>query len=148
MLKAMFPAGRFGPPASHAQIEEAEAVLGVRLPEKLRNLYLECDGFREPLGNATYLMPLGSADDASSLVGATLFWWHDWKEVQTDAIDFTPFVFFGSSGGDENWAIRVPPPHDIIAYHHHMGYAWEPMGDSIIGVYQRDVAEYKALDRS
>ena len=58
MLRVLFPNGRFSPAATETQIASVEAELGVRLPEQLRRLYLECDGFREDRGNAKYLLSL------------------------------------------------------------------------------------------
>jgi cell wall assembly regulator SMI1 len=52
MLRELFPNGRFSPAATPTQIESVETDLGVRLPEQLRRLYLECDGFREDRGNS------------------------------------------------------------------------------------------------
>jgi hypothetical protein len=148
MLREMFPNGRFSPPASEGQIARAEALLGIRLPEQLRTLYRECDGFQEHHGGSNYLLPLEAEGQSGSLVANTLFWWREWKTIQEDAIDFSPFIFFGMSGGDVNWAIRLGPPHEIIAYHHHMGYDCERLGESIVAVYRRDQSEFEVLDKA
>jgi hypothetical protein len=62
LLRELFPNGRFSAAATEVQIESVEADLGVRLPEQLRRLYFECDGFREDRGNAKYLLSLTEED--------------------------------------------------------------------------------------
>ena len=49
-LRDIFPNARFSSPATEELI--AEAALEVTLPNELRKLYLEGDGFREDRGNA------------------------------------------------------------------------------------------------
>jgi len=115
-LRDLFPNGRFAPPATEAQIAAVEAELGVRLPDQLRRLYLECDGFREDCGNAKYLLSLTDEDTIGSLVSATRFWWNDRRE-QHPELDFRPYVFFGYSGGDYVWGINWQRPGEIIACH-------------------------------
>ena len=138
LLKEAFPQGRFGAPASRAAIQRAEVKLGVRFPEALVDLYLECDGFSEPLGNAAYLFSLEDEGTMGSLVSSTTFWWEEWPKTLSDGPDLKPYVFFGSSSADEAWGIRCKPPHDIIAYHHHMGRAVEEVGRDVLQVYLAD----------
>jgi hypothetical protein len=146
-LRGIFPAGRFAPPATTEQITAAERELGVRLPDQLRVLYLECDGFREPRGNAKYLFALFEGDSVGGLVSWTKFWWQEWREIAPNLeLDFTPFVFFGSSNSDHAWGIRWQGPAEIIAYHHHMEGEYEVVGSDILAVYQQDYAGYDELD--
>lgn len=142
MLHDVFPSGRFSPPATEHAIREVEERLGVRLPDQLRRLYLECDGFREDLGNAKYLLSLADRDTIGSLVSTTRFMW-----TEVTAVDLRPFVFFGYSGGDEAWGISiVDDSPQIIAYHHHMEDEFELLGDDIIQVYLTDYAAYGDID--
>lgn len=145
-LRDKFPEGRFAPPAHPDLIKRAEIELGVALPQQLHALYLECDGFREPKGNAKYLLPLfnDNEDMMGSLVTNTRFWWTEWKQLspETNRLDFTPFVFFWSSCGDENWGGRWQGSEEIIAYHHSMEDEYEVAGTSILDVYQVDFANY------
>ena len=53
-----------GPPCTMADIEHAESVLGRRLPNCLREVYLEVDGFRGPLGICA-LWPLRGEGEAA-----------------------------------------------------------------------------------
>src|SRR5262245_35913059 len=101
-LRDVFPGARFAAAATADQIGQAENVLEVRFPDQLLALYLECDGFREPKGNAKYLLALTDEDVIGSLVSVTRFWWRDWKQTAPPnlPIDFTPYVFFGSSSAD------------------------------------------------
>ena len=101
MLRAVFPNGRFSPPATEASVASAEAMLGIRLPESLRQLYFVCDGFREDRGNAKYLFSLTEQVVVGSLVSITKFLWTEIAKPNLRA-----FVFFGSSSGDEYWGIN------------------------------------------
>lgn len=71
MLRQVIPNGRFSAPATQSEVAAAEAVLGLRLPEQLRRLCFECDGFREDRGNAKYLLSLTEEDFIGSLVSTT-----------------------------------------------------------------------------
>jgi len=104
MLRTPFPNGRFSPPATEAAIVDAESQLGVQLPSQLRALYLICDGFREDKGNAKYLFSLTDEDFIGSLVSITKHMWAEWKTP-----DLRPFLFFGSSSGDDCWGINHIP---------------------------------------
>lgn len=112
-LQEIFPHARFSPPATEDTIAKAESTLEMKLPEVLRDIYLQCDGFREDRGNAKYLFSLLDEDFVGLLVTMTKHFWH---EVTAPCL--TPFVFFGSSSGDECWGINLQHPDEIIAYHH------------------------------
>jgi hypothetical protein len=142
----MFPAGRFASPALPEQIKSVEEELCITFPDQLRSLYLECDGFREPVGNAKYLLALRDEDTIGSLVSQTRFWWHEWNSIvpKEHQIDFTSFLFFGSSSAGESWGIRWRGPTEVIAYHHHMEDEYDILGAEILTVYQQDYSRYKA----
>lgn len=120
-----------------------EEQLGARLPEQLRCLYFECDGFREDKGNAKYLISLRDEDFIGSLLSTTQFMRAEFKRS-----DLKPFVFFGSSSGGEAWGISTAVPNHIIAYHHHMGDEYEVVGSNIIAVFQADYAKYEELKKN
>lgn len=140
-LRKVFPNGKFSPPATEETIAVAESALGVRLPEPLRRLYFECDGFREDRGNAKYLLSLTDEDFIGSLVTITRSLW---TEVTTP--DLRSFIFFGCAGGGEFWGINVNDPDEIIAYHHHMEDEYEMAGTNILEVFQADYASYEGLE--
>jgi SMI1 / KNR4 family (SUKH-1) len=142
VLKEVFPHGIFGAPATEEQIAAVESTLRVHFPEQLRTLYRECDGFREDRGNAKYLLSLTENDSIGSLKTVTEFCWVGFKEVWPD-LDLTPFIFFGSSAGDETWGIRWRGGQQIIAFHHNMEGVYEIVGSDIIQVYQADYAKYE-----
>lgn len=141
MLRETFPHGLFAAPATREAVSAAEAALGVRFPAQLRALYLECDGFREDRGNAKYLLALTEEDSTGSLITVTRF---HWEEVGTfwPRLDLKPYIFFGSSSGDETWGINWRRPDEIIAFHHHMEGDYEIVGASIVEVYKADYARY------
>jgi hypothetical protein len=140
LLREVFPHARLGPPATEAQIVGVEAVLGVRLPDQLRELYLTCDGCREDRGNAKYLLALTDEDFIGSLLSITRQMW-----TERTTPDLRPFIFFGSSSGDEWWGISWQGPARIIAYHHLMEDQYEVVGSKIIEVYRADYAKYDQL---
>jgi hypothetical protein len=145
VLRELFPKGRFSPAATETQIESVEADLGVRLPEQLRRLYLECDGFREDRGNAKYLLSLTEEDFIGSLMRTTRFYWEEWKQYHPK-LDFRPYVFFGSSSGDECWGINWQKAGEIIAYHHHMEGQYEVVASDIIELYRADYARHDEVE--
>ena len=142
-LKEAFPNGRFAQPATREKIRQTEATLGVTFPDALVALYLETDGFREPLGNAKYLLSLEEEDTIGSLVSMTEFWWEKWPRITPDGPDLKPYVFFGSSSADEAWGIRCEPPNEVIAYHHSMGSGFIEVGQDIVQVYLDDIQLYE-----
>ncbi len=135
LLKQLFPYGNFNPAAQHEQIAAVELSLSVQLPEQLRALYLECDGFREDIGNATYLLSL------AELRAMTEFCRIEFKETWP-TLDLTPFIFFGSSCSDQMWGIRWESGNEIIAFHHNMEGVYETVGLDILSVYQADYSRY------
>lgn len=141
MLKAIFPNGRFAPPATAQQIKAVELTLGVQFPEQLRALYRECNGFRENRGNAKYLLSLTDEDFIGSLVTLTRFHWSDIKEYWPK-LDLSPYIFFGSSSADEMWGINWKGTEQIIAFHHHMEGEFEVVGSNIVEVYKADYKHY------
>jgi hypothetical protein len=144
-LREAFPNGRFGSPVTAAYIQQAEALLRIKLPAPLREAYLECDGFREPLGNAKYLLSLLEEDFIGSLVTITKFYWQDYWDLT--GMDLRPFVFFGSSSCDHAWGMRIGAPHSIIAYHHSMEDSFEEAGEGLIEVYLKDHALCREVAR-
>lgn len=119
-----------------------EAELGTRLPEQLRSLYFECDGFREETGNAKYLLSLRDEDFIGSLLSITRFMWSEFERP-----DLKSYIFFGSSSGDEAWGISTRVQSQIIAYHHHMEEEFQVVGSDIIAVFKVDYARYKELKK-
>lgn len=144
-VRLIVPNAQFRPPATRELIEHAEAQLGVALPAPLRELYRAFDGFREPLANASYLLPLLDDDGVGSLVTTSLYHWNDWKEPYPE-LDLCPFLFFGLSASDENWGIELDAPHRVIAYHHHMGGEFEMAGATIPTVYRENQRVLLAID--
>lgn len=137
LIKDVFPKAHLEPPATESDIAAAEESIGIRLPEQLRKLYLECNGFREDKGNAQYLFPLAAGD--SSLVRITKFMWTDFAGL---APDFKPYVFFGASGADEVWAMNWQQPTRVIKWHHHMCDEYEVVSPDILVLWQADYAAY------
>jgi hypothetical protein len=141
--RQLFPNAKFWPPASEALIASVEKELGVRLPDQLRRLYLDCDGFREGRGNTKYLVSLTDDDGSGSLVSATRFWWNEWPEYQP-TLDLRPFLFFGMNTGG-NWGINWRTGDAVIAYDHRMLDEYEVAGTDILEVWRRDYALYDEI---
>lgn len=145
MIKQLFPQGSYWPAATDDQILSVEQELGVKFPDQLRTLYQQCDGFREDKGNAKYLLSLVEEDYIGSLKSITKFCWSEFKEVWPN-LDLSPFIFFGSSSGDEVWGIRWRDGREIIAFHHNMEGEYEVVGTNILDVYKEDYSKYPADD--
>ena len=133
MIKTVFPNGLFNPPATEAEIRLVEGELNVRLPEQLRQLYLETNGFREEGSHASYLFSLAESS-GSSLLDVTLCMWQEFEVP-----DLSPFVFFGNNAY-EAWGIDWKNGNKIVAYHHDMEDEYRTVGSNILEVY---VAEQK-----
>lgn len=141
MLKDRFPGFRYRSPASEAAIAKVEKTLRFRFPNQLRAMYLETDGFRENIGNSKYLLSLSDEDGIGSLVGVTRGHWGGIFGFSQKK--FRSYVFFGVSGANYAWGINASGT-EIIRYHHHMEGEYEVVGESIIEVYERDLASYPA----
>ncbi len=131
----------FGAPATEPQVATVEAVLGVHLPEQLRQLYFECDGMQEDRGGASYLHTLSSGPAGGSLLASTQFLW----KHQFEWPDMRSFVFFGRSSGDDNWGINWRKHGEIIAFHHHMQDEFEVVASDILDLFQSDYTKYEKL---
>lgn len=142
-LKATFPNAKFGNPALPDEIIEVEHSLGIEFPSTLRELYLECDGFREPLGNAKYLLSLTSEDFIGSLVGVTRSFWADREYWKSAGIEPREFIFFGFTSADEVWGIRVNAPHDVIEYHHGQEELLTQLGEDLLEIFRNDFQKYE-----
>lgn len=138
MLRQLFPDGRFLAPATPQEIEEAEQAIRLLFPQQLRRLYLECNGLREPRGNASYLLPL------RELVNTSNFWHHEFPKINPNCPNLQGFIFFGVSSGDEAWGID-PEGSRVVAYHHWMGDQFEISGEDIEGVFLADYQKYDGL---
>lgn len=142
-LKAIIPNARQADPASCDEVHEVERQLGIKLPRALRELYLECDGFREPKGNAKYLLSLTNDDFIGSLFETTRSQWANDEYWRPTGIDPTEFIFFGYSSADEVWGIRIKAPNDIIEYHHNQEGDVIRLGKDVIDVFRNDFLKYE-----
>ncbi|MVX67090.1 hypothetical protein GKZ28_25905 [Clostridium chromiireducens] len=136
-IKKYFKNGKFNPPAIKQDIVEVEEKLGIKFPIVLRELYLTFNGFREEIAGAAYLLPLKSDKDGSSVLGMNKFFKEEYKQYYPN-IDFSNYLFYGSSCSDELWAINLINESEVIAYNHHMEDVYEIVGRNIFEVYIKD----------
>tara|TARA_Y100000780_G_scaffold146924_1_gene132392 strand:- start:674 stop:1105 length:432 start_codon:yes stop_codon:yes gene_type:complete len=139
-LKDAFPGAKFKDPAKEEDILEAERILGVLIPERLKELYSESDGFREDKGNAKYLLSVLDEDFIGSLVSITK---HMWSEFPVP--EFRNYIFFGSSVTDCIWGMNISKQSEVIAYHHSMEDEFEVVGGDVIDVYIQDYSIYEQI---
>jgi hypothetical protein len=144
MVKDFFVNGRFRPPATEDEIKQVESELAIQFPNMIRELYLSFDGFREAIGNSAYLLPLMQNEGASSVLEFNKFMREEYIKYYPN-LDFSNYLFFGSSSGDESWAINLTNQSQIIAYHHHMENEYEIVGDNILDVYINDQKEFEKV---
>ena len=138
MLRETFPNFKFSEPATADMLVQAELVLGVPIPEKLKEIYRECDGFSEDKSNAQYLFPLLGS---SSLLEITPFLWQEFEDV-FPKFSLTGYIFFGSSCCDHYFGINSKAPFNLIQYHHHMEGTWEDHGKDILEMYKGDYCRF------
>lgn len=136
-IKEYFENGKFNSPATKQDIVEIEEELDIKFPSVLRELYLSFNGFKEGNGNAAYLLPLKSYRDGSSVLEMNKFFKEEYKQYYP-SLDFSNYLFFGSSYSDETWGINLSNESEIIAYHHHMEDEYEIVGSNIFEVYIKD----------
>jgi hypothetical protein len=132
MIREVFPNARCSPPASAAAITEAGVALKLEIPDVLRQLYHECNGFREDRGNAEYLLPLSDLVELS-----TMLW------LEFDQPDLKPFLFYGSTSGGKMWGVNWGRPGEIIAFHHNMEGRYEIAGADILSIWAQDYKRYE-----
>ena len=90
---------KFAPPASEAEIRQAEEKLGVTFPRELRSFLLEANGLHANCG-ATII---GSVD---SIVKDNL----EYREIAAFKELYMPFeclLFFGDNGGGDRFAYGI-----------------------------------------
>ena len=93
-----------------------------------------------PTLNTFFHLPIHTTEDHRSYSSMTYFW-NSW-----DLIDLKPFLFFGMSSCDYNWAMDLSNNSRIIAYHHHMGDDTEVVRSDILTVYLADQRECLEID--
>ena len=140
-VRDAFPNATLPEPASLDEICEVESQLQVKFPQSLKDLYLECDGFREPKGNSQNLLSLRKG--TSSLFETTRFLWAGEEYWRPTGIDPTEYIFFGSSSASEFWGIRIDPPHDVIGYHHNQEDELDRLGQDVLEVFRNDFEKYE-----
>ena len=140
MLKQVFPSAQFADPAAETMLHEAETLIGVAIPEKVRSLYFECDGFREDRGSAQYLFPLFGS---SGLVELTKSMWLEFEGVWPE-FSLRKYIFFGSSCCDHLFGVNSQVPFNLIQFHHNMEGTFEDHGTDVIKMYEEDYHRFDA----
>ncbi|WP_405201676.1 SMI1/KNR4 family protein [Dokdonia sp. LLG6352-1] len=134
-LKEIFPKATYSEPKFFL-IPQIEMELELKMPQKLKKLYLETDGFRENIGNSKYLFSLKDDDGIGSLLSTTKFF-HNEKIFP----DIHKYIFFGSSSAGEYWAINTQNS-TVISYHYSMGNEFEKLDNDIVELYKKDYSLY------
>lgn len=112
-VRQVFPDGFFRRPATAAMIAQVETALGHALPDQLRSLYLEFDGFQGPTG-ANFLFPVLEQETpgSDSLLTYTQFfrgegYFPEWVQraiaVGDNGIGTTWFVLMGEGERLVRW---------------------------------------------
>jgi hypothetical protein len=112
-VRRAFPEGIFRKPATAAAIAQAEHELGHSLPDQLRNLYLEFDGFQGPTG-ANFLFPVfeWAGPNSESLLTYTQFfrgedYFPDWLEHA---------VALGDNGTGTTWFVLLNQGERLVRW--------------------------------
>jgi len=108
-LRRVFPDARFSVACTSEDIARAEAELGVAVPDQLRAMYLETDGFFRNDGSGVASL--------NYLVHETeKLWGMDQVLVGEELPDFKPFVFFGTPAGGGWFGVRHMQPFDVVSW--------------------------------
>ncbi len=139
-LRNSFPNGVFGAPVSAQVIAEVEAELGHALPQVLRDLYLDFDGFMGPL-NTPFLFPLRERPNAmqESLLSFTRFLRDE---------DYCPpwlhrAVAIGGDGSGSAWFVLLESPDGAVRWEAEWGPEYEQLEGSLLDIW---LSKKAALD--
>ena len=141
-VRSSFPNSAFGPPVSAQVISEVEAELGHELPQVLRDLYLNFDGFMGPL-NTPFLFPLRERP----------------TEMQESLLSFTRFlrdedycppwlhraVAVGGDGGGSAWFVLLETPDCVVRWEAEWGPEYEQLEGSLLDVWLSKKSVFESL---
>jgi hypothetical protein len=129
-----------GAPCSEADIVRAERLLGCRLPDELRSLYLAFDGFRGPT-EARFLWPLFAKE---GLVDFNRFL-REGSEFPHEFV--ASCIFFGDAGIGDMWGLKRDLPGQVIRWSASWGEDFEIAGASPIEVWLIEKKSYEIENR-
>lgn len=109
-IRRLFPTGIYGQKCTEADLNEAERLIGLKLPNSLYQLYLSFNGLQIPR-SWLRIYPLLPKHAQTSTVSMTLFWRNDpYIPVKED------IVFYGMSCKQLSWGIKLTEPHVVVEY--------------------------------
>jgi hypothetical protein len=94
------PKCSFGQPVAPAALASAERSLGVALPEDLKKLLCECDGFTEPTGGFHLVWPAQQIESENLQFRSN----PDFRELY---MPFDHLLFFGEAGDGDQFAFPI-----------------------------------------
>jgi hypothetical protein len=126
-------------PCSEDQILSAEASLRQRIPDPIRQVYLETNGFRGPTA-AQFLWPID--DTQNGLV--------EMNKFLREGDEFPRLVrnwfFFGGDGVGAKFAIDPGAPDTVIKWDAEWGEEFETIGKDPFEAWQREQRFYDEVD--
>jgi len=140
VILAQFGRSSCGAPCSEADVQRAEQLLGWRMPDDFRSLYLVFDGFRGPT-EAQFLWPLFAKD---GLV--------DFNRFLREGSDFPrgfvdSCVFFGDAGIGDMWGFKRELPGQVIRWSASWGEDFEIAGASPVDVWLKEKETYEEIEK-
>lgn len=132
-LRSAFPDAQFSVACTAEDIVRAETELGVAIPEQLRALYLESDGFfqKDAMGMSSL----------NYLVHETGKLWGLHEVLVGEQLpDFKPFLFFGTPSAGGWFGVRYTQPYDVVSWLPNEPY-FKPLGTSILDALKSDYAK-------
>jgi len=137
--RVLFAGRRFGPPCSEADVQRAEQALGELLPNVLRGLYLEFNGFSGST-DASFFWPLFGRE---GLVEMNQFYRGDNLFPQELVASC---LFFGDNGCGPQWGFKRDLPGKIIQWDGEWGTDFEVVGESPLDVWRAEKHKYDSLE--
>jgi hypothetical protein len=129
VVRELFVGEYFGPPCGEADLQRAEATLGVPLPVTLHELYLAFDGFLGPTG-ARFFWPLFGYP---GLVRSNQFY-RDEDLFPRELV--SRCLFFGEDGCGPVWGFHANQPGKVIRWDPEWGDDFEVVGDTPLDVWR------------
>jgi hypothetical protein len=99
LASSLFADARFEPPATPADVDEAEKQLNVKLPAELRSLYLETNGIKANYGSSI-VWPVAEMVAQNAIFRESA----DFAELY---MPFDCLLFFGTEGNGDQFAYRI-----------------------------------------
>lgn len=138
-VRKYFTGCSFGDPCTPQQLAEAESELRQPIPETLRSLYSNFNGFLGPT-DAQFFWPLFKLSEWKlGLVDMNRFLRDDPIFPQ---VLMSQCLFYGDAGIGPLWGLKADLPGQVILWDAEWGDDFEIVGTDIVGVWLHEKRKY------